>query len=186
MPCCRRRRGKTFVLDSEDALAFVYDLGVYMGKDGRSSALERFARGARFASGSDESLMLAAMLDSWFTVCEIERRHEIAGLVIRDVLRKETYQFLDIGQEMSAKDGDRFAARLLAVEGFVMTSGVVLPYDSAMAQAVTEAVKHWHPGTARESRLAIEVYRAAVKTGAIQRVQFRSVGGQDGETLEAA
>ena len=179
-------RGRTFVLDSEDDLALVCDLAVYIGKDGRSSALDRFARTARFVPGSDEALILSAMQESWFTVFEIECRHEIGGPVIRDVMREETFQFLDIGYEMTAKDGDRFGGRLLAVEGFVMTSGPALPFDFEMGQAVAEAVKHWHPGTARESRLAIEVYRAAIKTGAMQRLQFRSVGGEDDETSEAA
>ena len=94
-------QGKTFVLDSKDELALVYDLAVFVGKDGRSSALERFARTTRFAVGSDEALILAAMQESWFTMFEIERRHEIAGLVIRDRMRKETFQFLDLGSLLS-------------------------------------------------------------------------------------
>ena len=52
--------GKTLVLDSMDELTLAFDLAIHTAPMGRSRAIDRYARSARLAPGSDETLVLEA------------------------------------------------------------------------------------------------------------------------------
>ena len=54
-------QGKTLVLDSMDDLNFAFDLAIHTAPKDRSRAIDRYARAARLAPNSDESLVLEAM-----------------------------------------------------------------------------------------------------------------------------
>ena len=62
---------------------------------GRSHPLDRYARAAQFSPDSDEALVLEAMRHARFSVWRVERRHETAGLILRDVLRGEETWLVD-------------------------------------------------------------------------------------------
>ena len=53
--------GKTLMLDSIDELPLAFDLAIHTAPVGRSRAIDRYARSAQFAQGSDEALVLGAM-----------------------------------------------------------------------------------------------------------------------------
>ena len=76
------------VAESEEEMALVFDLALYTAREGRSRALDRYARAAQLPPGSDEALMLEAMRHARFSVRRIEHRHETAGLVATDVVRE--------------------------------------------------------------------------------------------------
>src|SRR3954454_14424696 len=82
-------QGKTVVSDSEYEIGVAEDLAIYVARLGRSHPLDRYARAAGFAPGSDEVMVLEAMRRARFSLWRIERRHETAGLVLRDLLRDE-------------------------------------------------------------------------------------------------
>jgi hypothetical protein len=59
-------------------LNFVNDLVVHTAPAARSRAIDRYARSAQLAPGSDEALVLEAMRVARFAILVIERRHEVA------------------------------------------------------------------------------------------------------------
>src|SRR6266481_1031002 len=81
-------RGRTLILDDMDELNYVYDLAIHTASPGSSRAIDRYARSARLAAGSDEALVLEGMRAARFSILLIERRHDIAGLIATDLLRR--------------------------------------------------------------------------------------------------
>src|SRR5438045_1897999 len=53
--------GKTLLFDKMDQLTLAFDLAIHTAPAGRSRAIDRYARSARFEPRSDEALVLAAM-----------------------------------------------------------------------------------------------------------------------------
>src|SRR5262249_54233159 len=125
-------RGKTFILDDMDELIYVYDLVIHTASPGRSRAIDRYAKSLKSAPGSDETLVLDAMRAARFAILAVERRHEVAGLVAMDLLRRTKVWLVDVGLESSLADGGVIATRIYAPEGFAMTAGVNVPFDPAM------------------------------------------------------
>src|ERR1700736_3311052 len=74
--------GKTLILDNMDELTLAYDLAIHTAPDGRSRAIDRYARSAQLAQGSDEALVLRAMCNARFAVILVQRRHQAAGLIV--------------------------------------------------------------------------------------------------------
>ena len=57
--------------------------------------MDRYARTAAVAPGSDENIMLQALLRARFSAWRVERRHETAGLVMLDLMRQEEVWLVD-------------------------------------------------------------------------------------------
>jgi hypothetical protein len=175
--------GKTVVLENDNELTLPEDLAIYLPRRGRSHPLERYTRLARFAPGSDEAIVLAAMRQARFSLWRIERRHPTTGLILRDLLRDEEIWLVDEAMEKNAPPGVAMAARLLQPESFAMTARIIVPVlpdlmplpdlvDEVLTTA--PALKHLQgDGLARDPRFAIGIYRAAVATGAMERVRFK-------------
>src|SRR3954469_16516775 len=114
--------GKTVVLENDNELTLPEDLAIYLPRRGHLHPLERYARLARFAPGSDEAIVLAAMRQARFSLWRIERRHPTTGLILRDLLRGEEIWLVDEAMERNAPPGVEMAARLLQPENFAMTA----------------------------------------------------------------
>jgi len=84
-----------------DELTLAFDLAVHTAPAGRSRAIDRYARSTRFASGSDEALMLQAMCNARFAIVVVRRRHPSAGLIVTDLFRKVDLWLMDEGLELS-------------------------------------------------------------------------------------
>src|SRR5215210_5147494 len=87
--------GKMLVADSMDELTLAFDLCLYTAAPGRSRGIDRYARSAGVAPGSDEERMLKAMGQARFSVWQVERPHETAGLLVRDLMREEGLWLVD-------------------------------------------------------------------------------------------
>jgi hypothetical protein len=169
--------GKAVVLGNDNEMTLPEDLAIYLPRPGRSHPLERYNRVARFAPGSDEAIVLAAMRRARFSVWRIERRHPTTGLILRDLLRG------DEAMENNAPPGMEMAARLLQPESFAMTARIIVPLlpDLMTLPEVMEEVFTRAPALrrlrgdalARDPRFAIGFYRAAVAAGAMDRVIFQ-------------
>ena len=116
--------GSTLILDDFDELTYAMDLCVYTAPPGGPWALERYARSARLAKGSDEALMLDAMRNDRFAVAMVRRRHEAAGLIVTDVVRNAEVWLMDEGLEQSFPDGAALAICYYVPDRFGMTAGV--------------------------------------------------------------
>jgi hypothetical protein len=175
--------GKAVVLESDNELTLPEDLAIYLPRLGRSHPLDRYAQVARFAPGSDEAILLAAMRRARFSLWRIERRHPTKGLILRDLLRDEETWLIDEAMEKNAPPGMEMAARLLQPESFAMTARIIVPIlpDLMTLPELMEEVFIRAPALRRlqgdvlagDPRLAIGIYRAAVAAGAMDRVRFK-------------
>ena len=169
--------GKKVVLESEHEMTLAEDLATYLPKLGRSHPLDRYARAAQFSPGSDEALVLAAMRHARFSVWRVERRHETAGLILRDVMRGEEIWLVDETMEKNPPLGVEIAGRLLRPEGFAMTARIVVPVNLDLLKDVfdrTPAVRRVEGDLlAEDPRFAVGIYRAAVATGAMDSVRLK-------------
>ena len=175
--------GKAIVLENDNEMTLPEDLAIYLPRPGRSHPLERYARVARFAPSSDEAIVLAAMRRARFSLWRVERRHPTTGLILRDLLRGEETWLVDEAMEQNAPLGVEMAARLLQPESFAMTARIIVPLlpDLMTLPEVMEEVFTRAPALRRlrgdaltgDPRFAIGFYRAAVATGAMDRVLFQ-------------
>ena len=98
-------QGKTLVADSMNDLNLAFDLAIHTASKDRSRAIDRYARAARLAPESDESLVLEAMRRARFSIISFVRRHPVAGLIVKDVFRDDEVWLVDEGLETSLSDG---------------------------------------------------------------------------------
>ena len=169
-------QGRTLVLESEHEMTLAEDLATYLARPRRSHPIDRYARAARFASGSDEAIVLEAMRDPCFSLWRVERRHETAGLILRDLLRGGEIWLVDETMEETARPGLEIAARVLKPAGFAMTARIVVPVvPNLMEEAYTRApaLRHVRGDVlGGNPRFAIAIYRALVAMDAV-RVENR-------------
>ena len=168
--------GRMLVAESEEEMALVFDLALYTAKQGRSRALDRYARAARLPPGSDEALVLDAMRRARFSVWRIGPGHETAGFIVTDVLREAEDWLVDEHLEASAPEGMAFAGRLCTPGSFAMTCGVIVPVNRDLIEEVTLDALAWRRGdpeqVAQDPRFAIAIYRAALDSGLMDQVAY--------------
>ena len=59
--------GHVLIADSTEELTLVFDLAIYTAKEGRTRAIDRYAKAAQLPAGSDEMRMLEAMCCARFS-----------------------------------------------------------------------------------------------------------------------
>ncbi len=181
--CARRiglAVGRTVMCDSDEEMALVFDLAVYGRKQGRSRAIDRYARAAMFAPGSDEARVMEAQRQARFSVWRIDRRHETAGVVVTDVADKTEWWLMDEGLASSSGPGFGFAARMCRPADFAMTCGVIVPVDAdVLKEALLSMVtpRFSNPAdTIADPRFAAAIYRAAIDAGLMETIRYRDPG----------
>jgi hypothetical protein len=168
--------GKTLVAESIDEMTLAFDLAIHTARPGHSRAIDRYARAAQLQPGSDESVVLEAMRQARFSVWRVERRHEAAGLMVQDLLRRDEAWLVDEALEQSAPEGVAVAMRLCTPDAFAMTSGIIVPVDREMMEEVLDQVLPRVRGepdqVANDRRFASAIYRTAVANGLMERISF--------------
>jgi hypothetical protein len=168
--------GRTLIANNEEEMALVFDLAIYTAKEGRSRAIDRYAKVAQLPRDSDERSMLDAMCHAQFSIWRVARRHDTCGLVVNDVLRQAEAWLVDEGLELSGASGMCFASRLCDADLFAITSGVVVPVDLPMLEDVLTdvlACRHADPERVSDDpRFAAAIYRAALNAGVMDDVVF--------------
>jgi hypothetical protein len=158
--------GHTLITDNEQELTVLFDLVIYNAKQGRSRAIDRYAKTAQLPAGSDEALMLEALRRARFGLWRVERLHEITGLVISNLLSQTEAWLVDEGLWVRLADGSVFAARLCQPDRFSMTNGLVAMVTAeSCAEVINDALIRQGPesdSVADDSRLATAVYRTAL------------------------
>jgi len=169
-------RGKMLVAESLDEMTLAFDLAIHTARPGHSRAIDRYARAAQLPPGSDEFVVLEAMRQARFSVWRVERRHEIAGLIVQDLLRQDEAWLVDEALEQSAPEGMVMAMRLCTPDAFAMTSGIIVPVDREVMEEVLDQVLPRVRGepdqVANDRRFASAIYRIAVANGLMERVSF--------------
>ena len=139
-------QGRTLILDDMEEMSYVFDLAIYTAPPQRSRAIDRYARSAQLPPGSDEARMLEAMRAARFAILIIGPRHEAAGVIATDLLRRTRVWLVDIGLEASLEEGAMMATRLYTPEQFSMTAGVNVPFDLALIEDIYDALADpWNP-----------------------------------------
>lgn len=171
---------KTLVLDDMNELNYVNDLVIYTAPAGRSRAIDRYARSAGLAAGSDEALVLEAMRVARFTILVVERRHEAAGLIAIDLIRGNQVWLVDMGLEASMPKGAMIATRLFAPERFSMTAGVLAPFDLELIEDLSAELPR-RLGELQltelidDRRFAETIYRVALANGVMDRLAYQEL-----------
>jgi hypothetical protein len=168
--------GKMLVAESPDEVTLAFDLSLYTALPGRSRGIDRYARSAPVVPGSDEDVMLQALRRARFSVWQVERLHETAGLVAQDLMRQEEVWLVDESLEQTARPGMTLAMRLSAPEAFAMTCGVVVPMDAVTLEEVFDTILERVHGDAdaiaNDRRFATAIYRIAVMDALMDQVKF--------------
>ena len=159
-----------------EEMTLVFDLALHADRKARSRPLDRYARATPLPPGSNEVRMLDAMCHARFSVWRVERRHETAGLVIRDLLREAEEWLVDEKLEASARENMAFAGRVCEPDSFAMTCGVVVPVTHDLIEEVTLDTLAWRytdPGqVAQDPSFATDIYRAALDSGIMDHVAY--------------
>lgn len=170
-------QGKTLVLDSMDDLHLVFDLLIYTAPKDRSRAIDRYARSAQLAPETDEALVLEAMRRSRFSIISSVRRHPFAGLIVKDLFRGFEYWLLDESLESSLPEEALLATRLVTLDGFSMTAGVLVSIDMELIEyAISDTPQLLHKVPAEaidDRRFAEAIYRAAFASGIMGQVAYQ-------------
>jgi hypothetical protein len=170
-------QGKTLVLDSIDDLNLAFDLAIHTAPKDRSRAIDRYARAAPLALESDELLVLEAMQRARFSIINIVRRHPIAGLIVKDLVRGVEVWLVDEGLESSLPDGAALATRLFTPEGFAMTAGVLVPLNSELIENAVfdtpQLLRKRRDEVIDDRRFAEAIYRAALESGLMRQVAYQ-------------
>ena len=173
--------GKVLILDSMDELTLAFDLAIHTAPAGRSRAIDRYARSTRFASGSDEALMLEAMCNARFAIVVVRRRHPSAGLIVTDLFRKVDLWLMDEGLELSLPVGTVFATRYFAPDRFVVTAGVGMPVDldllTSAIESVPQLLRKPRAEAIDDRRFAEAIYRAAIAAGIMENMTYQDTVG---------
>ena len=176
--------GKTFIVDSMDEMTLAFDLAIHTAAVGRSRAIDRYARSAQFAPGSDEALVLEAMCNARFAVVLVQRRHQTAGLIVTDIFRKIELWLVDEGLEVSLPEGSAYATRYYTPDHFSMTAGVGMPIDFELLMSAVGAtprlLRKSRAEAIEDHRFAEAVYRTAIANGIMQGVTYQDPPGSGG------
>ena len=164
-------------------LTMALDLAIYAAPVGCSRAIDRYARSAQHAPGSDAALVLEAMRNARFAVVSVQRRHPAAGLIVTDLFRKADFWLVNWGFENSLPEHSVFATRYFAPEDFAMTTGAAIPVDVDLLRTAvdsmplcrlpSEVIDHW--------RFPEVVYRIAIAQRVTETTIYKELfSGQSG------
>jgi hypothetical protein len=130
-----RLRSEAWTGDDTQAV-FVIELAAWTADEGRSTALQRYARQRSAPMTSDETAVLDGMQMSVISFWTVQEAHPVAGWIVRDLLNEGTVWVVDETLEGFLAEGARpnFLTRLFRAEqkGFWMTCGTMVTVPEAL------------------------------------------------------
>ena len=128
------------VLQHEDHMGVLADYAIYEYRVAGKSAVERCAARSHGAEGTDEGLVIEAMLNARFTLVSIQKIVPQVGAQVVDHIYGDRFLLADVGLSQTGARGDLLATRLLPLPRFTMTSGAPLAFDPELATWILEGV----------------------------------------------
>lgn len=119
--------GKNPAVGSDAQLSLLLDLGVFSPVGGHSPALEREAHSNPPPPGSEAAAVLAALHHTHITLFRVAAPHPQGGVWIDDLLRGMPVHLHDAGLAREGMMGVGFGGRLMPIDGYEMTCGVLAP-----------------------------------------------------------
>lgn len=171
-------RGSALIVSGEAEMSLLYDLAVYGAKEGRSRAIDRYASARSSISDPDEALVLKALRASYFSWFRTIERQPPFGVRLEDLLRGEELWLLDEGLEQSMRPGAFVATRVAPIDDFVMTCGIIVPFDQLMtldmeAFLTNKVEQEILIKQADDKRFPERIYRTAIGRDLMGRVEYR-------------
>jgi hypothetical protein len=172
----------TLVFDSEDETSVLMDYGIYNVETAGRNAVQRYLTESASPPGSDEMVLLKAMLKAYYSLYQVIDPDPGVGVTVQDVLRADIGFMADIGLSGTARKGDVFATRVIPLEeqGFMMSGGAGLPVEpEALTKIKRELSRAFGPGTdfarltrEQEAYLAALVIRNCLQMGMSSRIAY--------------
>lgn len=141
------------VLGSESEMAVLMDYSIYDYRWDGLNVIERYINQTHLEVGSDQRILLDAMLEARYSLFVVDEIEKGAGVQTRDLFRGDGGFIMDIGMSETGVKNLVFASRVITPRdsGFSMTTGAMLPADrSIMAKIISEI-----PGRFGETRTDI-------------------------------
>ena len=173
--------GRTFLIENENVeWPIIADLTLYTAAPGRSRGLDRHARAALPKADAEEARFLRAMCDARFSVWQVERHHDVSGVIMSDLLRGGEVWLVDEGFASVAKPGWMTAMRIAPVAEFFITCGVIVPTDQEIMETAIQDRLAWVragdlPRVVDDPRFAVAMYRTALEQGVAANVRYRDL-----------
>ena len=174
-------RGKEVLLETEDEITVLVDMGIFdIRRDGQTT-VQRFLRDKPPAEGSDERLILEAMQSARHSIYLVERAQPGVGVLFRDMLRDIQEFVWDIAFSRTVRRGAMMAARLISPGEITMTTGAALPVSSEVARALLPKLAPYiDPATGlvdfsdplKASEIAITIIADCVRAGASASIRY--------------
>jgi hypothetical protein len=119
----------TIVWANEAEVAVFSDHCIYDIRRNGQTAVERFSAASEAPPGSQERLMLDAMVSARYALLVVQRRVGSVGLAVADLFREDEAILCDVSFAATVPRGAILATRVVhpASEDFCMTSGAALP-----------------------------------------------------------
>ena len=168
-------------VDSHEKLAILMDFALhYPGPDGQSP-VARFLETSP-PSDPEEMAALRGMISSYYSIFQITDLEQGIGIAVTDILRNETAFVADVGFGTTGVRNSFFAARMIATDDFLLTSGSVVFLDArAMRQVADDLARSGQNPkefdfrqitSAQQAELAATAIRASFSSGAMSHVKY--------------
>jgi hypothetical protein len=174
----------TLTLEHEDEMGILMDYCIHDFRPKAGNVVEQYVADADPDPGSDEYVVLKAMLESFHTVVQVTEVLPGVGIRAADLLAEGCeYLIVDIGFGSSARKGWMLAARILPYGDFVTTSGAGLPVDDGTLEEIRRSIlpQHrtdkdgfcpLHGGRQKAGDLTAAIIRLCLQRGASRRVRY--------------
>ncbi len=184
-PAPGRHGEDALLLEDEYEISVLMDYCLYHGRRDGRTVIDQALAETPPSEGSDELLLLQAMLEARFSVFAVEAATPGVGVQVRDLLRDEPLFLVDIGFSQTASPGLVLAGNVISLPALSMTTGAMLPVDRMilddLLQQLPERFATATVGQFRQlsphdqSELAACVIRACLAGGAASYVEPRDV-----------
>jgi hypothetical protein len=128
----------TLVFRDEDESCVLMDHCLYDYYENGLNTVQRFLKQSPPEPGSDESIVLRAMADSFFTLVQIEEIAEPLGVWVYDLFTDRKYLLADLSMAATAWEDVILATRIIPYDDFVTTSGAARPVDEESYDLIYE------------------------------------------------
>lgn len=176
-------RGGVLVFDSEDETSVLMDYCIYDYRWDGLNVIERYVSQHPPKAGSDEKVLLDAMLEARYTLLVIEEIVRGVGVKGRDLIRGDSIFVMDVGMSESGVKGFVIACRIITPGNseFSMTTGAGLPADSSILARINKEKPVLLGATTGEIARAVSpkpaefsasVIRTLLEGGASSRIRY--------------
>jgi len=182
----------TIVWANEAETAVFSDHCIYDIRRTGQTAVERFAAASKAPPGTQERLMLDAMVSARYALLQVQRPVGSVGLAVADLFREEEGILCDVSFAATVPRGAILATRVLypKSEDFCMTSGAALPVspdylvdiaEIMMGLGVRRPADVARLGREDRDRLTTRILRTLVRSGVTDFMTYAEPGARERE-----